>query len=140
VSNPVRVVLDTNILLSACLKPDGNEAQVIALVQSGAIIACVSPAIEAEYGDVPFRPKFAAMQEQATRLIAALEPRFFRVDPQFTLALATDEDDNRFLECAQEATAAFLITGNLRHYPPVHGPTAIVNSRNFLDRLTNQLY
>ena len=138
-SNPIRVVLDTNILLSACLKPDGNEARVIALALSGAIVPCVSPAIEAEYRDVLFRPKFAAMQEQATRLLAALESRFFRVDPQFTFALATDEDDNRFLECAQASMAVLLITGNLRHYPPVLGATTIVNSRTFLG-LTNKLY
>jgi putative PIN family toxin of toxin-antitoxin system len=139
VPNPIRVVLDTNILLSACLKPRGNEAQVIALALRGEIVPCVSPAIEAEYRDVLFRPKFAAMQEQAARLLAALEPRFFRVDPQFQLALATDEDDNRFLECAQASAAAFLITGNLRHYPAVSGATAIVNARIFL-RLTSQLY
>ncbi len=132
-ANPVRVVLDTNILLSACLKPDGNEAQVIALVQSGVIVACVSSAIEAEYRDVLFRPKFTAVREAATQLLAALDPHFFRVDPQFLLALATDDDDNRFLECAQAAAAAFLITGNLRHYPSILGATKIVNSRTFLD-------
>jgi predicted nucleic acid-binding protein len=33
------------------------------------------------------------------------------------LTVATDEADNRFLECALEASAAFLVTGNLRHFP-----------------------
>ncbi len=130
--NPIRVVLDTNILLSACLKPEGNEAQVVALAISGAIISCASPAVEAEYRDVLFRAKFAAMHPKATGLLAGLEPKLLHADPQFRLALATDEDDNRFLECAEAAGANFLITGNLRHYPATFGRTRVVNARAFL--------
>ena len=104
----------------------------VALAQSGTIIPCVSPAVEAEYRDVLFRPKFAALHPAAAHLLDSLEPHLLRVGPQFTLNLATDEDDNRFLECAQAAAAKFLVTGNLRHYPPAHGGTAIVNSRRLL--------
>ena len=45
---------------------------------------------------------------------------------------ASDEDDNRFLECAFSAEANYLITGNLRHYPDICGITRIVNARRFL--------
>jgi predicted nucleic acid-binding protein len=39
------------------------------------------------------------------------------VSPTRTLSASPDESDNRFLECAQEAGAAYLVTGNKRHFP-----------------------
>ena len=39
------------------------------------------------------------------------------VHPPRHLTVATDEADNRFLECAVEASVAFLVTGNWRHFP-----------------------
>jgi predicted nucleic acid-binding protein len=47
------------------------------------------------------------------------------------LTAASDEDDNRFLECAAAAGAEYLVTGNLRHYPAAHGSTQVVNARGF---------
>ena len=96
----MRVVLDTNILISACLKPGGLEAQVVSMVRSGRIEACA-----------------------------------VAVPPGELVAAASDEDDNRFLECAASGNAAYLITGNLRHYPAAWTPTNIVNARSFIDGL-----
>ena len=59
--NSVRVVLDTNILVSACWKPEGLEAQVVDLAIAGKIIACVSAEILAEYRDVLSRRKLVSV-------------------------------------------------------------------------------
>jgi predicted nucleic acid-binding protein len=53
----VRVVLDTNVLISACLKPDGLEARVAAMAASGELDACVTGEMLAEYRDVFGREK-----------------------------------------------------------------------------------
>ncbi len=128
----MRVVLDTNILISACWKPDGLEAQTVNLALSGAIVPCVSLEILAEYRDVLFRKKFAALIAPASELLALLEPRALQLRPNQPVHAASDEDDNRFLECAAAAGADFLVTGNLKHYPATWGVTKIVNARQFL--------
>jgi putative PIN family toxin of toxin-antitoxin system len=133
----VRVVLDTNILVSACWKPCGLEAQVADMAIAGQIMACVSPEVLAEYRDVLSRPKLAAIGDRAHQLLAALECIAALVEPTTPITESIDDDDNRFLECATAAAADYLITGNLRHYPAIltapHGTIRIVNARTFLN-------
>jgi putative PIN family toxin of toxin-antitoxin system len=129
----VRVVLDTNILLSACWTPSGLEAETVQLALAGTITACVSAVVWAEYQDVLFRPKFAGLRGRAEDLLARLEMRTFSVEPTERIGIASDEDDNRFLECATAAQAVYLITGNLKHYPRSCGAVTVVNAREFLN-------
>jgi putative PIN family toxin of toxin-antitoxin system len=128
----VRVVLDTNILISACLKPDGLEAQVVALARSRAVTACVSPEIWNEYEEVLSRPKFTAIRETSALLLTALRNVAEQVATTQKMEIALDEDDNRFLECAFAGRADYLITGNLRHFPANYESTAVVNARGFM--------
>src|ERR1051326_1859692 len=103
----VRVVLDTNILISACLKPAGLEARVVELAFAGIIEACVTEEVESEYREVLCRDKFRPWRERAEIILAAFARRAVRVTASQPLQVATDEDDNRFLECACAARAGF---------------------------------
>ena len=129
----MRVVLDTNILISACLKPDGLEARVVAMALSGKVEACVTGAIVDEYDEVLRRRKFHAVQDCAESLLTRLRGCSRLVVTTETLFVATDEDDNRFLECVAAAGAEYLITGNLRHYPAEYGTARVVNARSFME-------
>ncbi|HVW83070.1 MAG TPA: putative toxin-antitoxin system toxin component, PIN family [Bryobacteraceae bacterium] len=129
----MRIVLDTNILISACMKPDGLEARVVGLAIQGRAEACVTEEVWAEYLDVLLRDKFRAWRERAESLLEALDRRAARVPSGTRAEASLDEDDNRFLECAASAGADFLITGNLRHFPPEWLGTQILNSRMFFD-------
>jgi uncharacterized protein len=130
----MRVVLDTNILISACWKPGGNEANVVALAQSGKLIPCVSPAIEAEYRDVATRKKFAkhlpCLEQAMAQLLAAAES----FEPIETCTACSDPDDNLLLDCALAAGARYVVTGNLRHFPPEWQGIQVINARTLLDR------
>ncbi|HVW10211.1 MAG TPA: putative toxin-antitoxin system toxin component, PIN family [Bryobacteraceae bacterium] len=132
----MRVVLDTNILVSACWKPGGNEAEVARLATTGRITPCVTPAIIAEYRDVLSRRKLAQISQLGAELLASLERAALSFEPSAEtgapVRASVDEDDNRFLECLDAAGAGFLITGNLRHYPEIWGAARIVNARTFL--------
>jgi putative PIN family toxin of toxin-antitoxin system len=134
----VRVVLDTNILVSACWKPDGLEAQVVGLAVSGHVTACVTGEILAEYRDVLSRPKLRAVNARAATLLAELAGAALSVETTIPVRASIDDDDNRFLECAQASGAEYLVTGNLRHYPAQWGTTRIVNARAFLSALSIQ--
>src|SRR5580692_8965682 len=54
----IRVVLDTNIIVSALLQPLGPPAQVFVLASGGSIQLCISGSVYAEYEEVISRPRF----------------------------------------------------------------------------------
>ncbi len=54
----IRVVLDTNIIVSALLQPLGPPAQVFLLAIGASIQLCVSGNVYAEYEEVIRRPRF----------------------------------------------------------------------------------
>jgi predicted nucleic acid-binding protein len=59
--------------------------------------------------------------------------------PVRTVEEAKDEDDNRFLECAETAQADFLITGNTRHFPDRWAETIVLTPRAFVDLWRGQV-
>jgi predicted nucleic acid-binding protein len=60
------------------------------------------------------------------------------VTPGDIVTESKDEPDNRFLECAEEADADYLVTGNKRHFPKSWKSTRIVNSREFIQVVQEQ--
>src|SRR5271165_4250121 len=70
----LRVVLDTNVLISAALKPSGRQALVVELVAFRAVELCVSEAVLAEYREVFHRPKFARLNpKDVSHLLRLIE-------------------------------------------------------------------
>jgi len=59
--------------------------------------------------------------------------------PQKKITAAKDPDDNKFLECAAEAQADYLVTGNKKHFPKQWQQTRIVNTRELLQEITADL-
>ena len=128
----MKAVLDTNVLVSACWRPDGLEAGTVALGLAGAYTICISSPVLAEYRDVLARKKLQALSDRASALLSGIERVAIRYEPAVRIDAAGDEDDNRFLECAFSAEANYLVTGNLRHYPDICGITRVANARRFL--------
>ncbi|MES1258116.1 MAG: putative toxin-antitoxin system toxin component, PIN family, partial [Acidobacteriota bacterium] len=95
----------------------------------GTLQACVTDQVWAEYHDVLLREKFRGVRARAEQLLGSLDAAVLRVVAGEAVNVASDEDDNRFLECAAAAAADYLVTGNLRHYPPEHAGTRVVNAR-----------
>ena len=131
----MRVVLDTNILVSAAMKPDGLEAKVISMKD---LQPCITEEILAEYQDVLLREKFRLWRREAESILTAVAGAGARFTPAIRRTEASDDDDNRFLECAEAANAVYLITGNLRHYPSRWRQTEILNARMFLDLIATK--
>ena len=134
--NRLRIVLDTNVLVSAGLIPLGPQAEVINLVMAGEIELCVSEPLLTEYREVFSRPKFAHIS--ATRfanLLAFIESEATRFTPTQQLAISPHDSDNRFYECADAAEADYIVTGNLKHFTKPHKNTKIINTRQLLELL-----
>ena len=89
----------------------------------------------AEYAEVIARPKLRIDESTRFAILDYFHKNGFLLTPVHRLAISPDESDNRFLECAEAASADFLVTGNKRHFPDNYGLTKIVNAREFLEAL-----
>ena len=129
------VVLDTNVVVSALLKPQGLEDQVLRLALAGRLLLCLSPEVLAEYARVLPYPKFKLRPEEVATTLRQLEKAGSLFHPARTLRTSAHEPDNRFYECADAAQAEFLVTGNFKHFSKDYKVTKIVNARKLLDLL-----
>lgn len=127
----MRIVLDTNVLISGCWSPGGLEAQLVQLAITRRLTLCVTTIVLAEYREVARRGKFEARHACLEEMISALEGVAEVVTPGGPAEAAPDPDDNRFLECAEGAEAQWLITGNARHFPVVWRGAQVGNARKF---------
>ena len=114
----MRVVLDTNVLVSALLTPFGPPARVLDLVLVGDLTPVFDDRILAEYRQVLARERFGFDPDDVTDLLRYFEAEGEHVTPRPIAVTLPDPDDVPFLETALTAQAEALITGNVRHYPP----------------------
>src|SRR5215475_9934245 len=129
---PLRLVVDTNIVVSAALKPDGLQRTILLLLISKPARLYVSTAILTEYHAVLSRPEFQIRKGLRQQLLALLRNRAHLVNPVRRIQVANDPEDDRFIECADAARADYLVTGNVRHFPKFWKNAKIVTSREFL--------
>ena len=87
----------------------------------------------AEYEEVIRRPRFNRSDSEIEAALCTIREGGLSVKPTEKVYACSDMDDNIFLECAQSATAHYLITGNVRHFPGAWARTRIVTARQFLD-------
>jgi len=133
----VTVVYDTNVVVSAALKPRSLPASLVALAMAKKVRLFLSPAILQEYTEVLKRPKFALNPVTVKAFVRDVRKAAVLVRPSLRVSQAPDEADNRFLECASAARAGYLVTGNKKHFPfPEFEGTKIVSPAEFAHLLT----
>jgi putative PIN family toxin of toxin-antitoxin system len=133
-----RVVLDTNVVVSALLKSQGLEDQVLRLALAGRLLLGTSPAVLEEYARVLPSQKFKLRPKEIVTTLKQIEKASSLFHPTDTLRLSDHESDNRFYECAEAAQANFLITGNLKHFKKDYRGTRVVNARQLLDLMASR--
>jgi putative PIN family toxin of toxin-antitoxin system len=136
----IRVVVDTNVVVSANLRDEGLPAAILDLAANKRILMCVSAALMAEYKEVLNRPRLKLAPRRIASALAVIRRTSLLVSPTRTVTvIKADEPDNRLLECAEEAGAHYLVTGNARHFPRSFKSTIIVTPKQFLDLLLPHL-
>ncbi len=133
------VVLDTNVVVSAHLNSNGLERFVLDLAVNGKLALYYSEAILAEYEGVLSRAKFRIASADLSESLTLIRNAGKRVAPKIRLQVALDPGDNIFLECAQEASAQYLVTGNKKHFPEMWKSTSIVNARELIEQVIPDL-
>ena len=133
--NRPKLVVDTNVFVSAAIKLFGAEATVLDLVAKQQAQLYLSDVIYAEYKDVLLHRKLRLDPERARYVQKTIEQNGQFMIASGYLSISPHEPDNRFLECAEAAGADYLITGNKPHFPDEWKSMKIINARELLDRL-----
>jgi putative PIN family toxin of toxin-antitoxin system len=129
---PLRLVVDTNLVVSAVLRPDGTPRTVLIIALTRPAMLFASEPILAEYRRVLARPELGIRRGLRIQLMQLIRNRARIVRPGPFPRVAADADDDKFLACAQEARADYLITGNLRHFPDCWRATKMISPAAFL--------
>jgi putative PIN family toxin of toxin-antitoxin system len=129
----LRVVLDTNVLISALLF-DGPPRQILRMIIAGSIDCSLSPAILDELRDVLQRPKFGFSSRQAAAVVEELCSFCEIVDPVIRISVVkADPDDDRVIECAVQAKASVIVSGDAHLLGlGTHKGTRILSPADFL--------
>ena len=113
----IRIVLDANQFVSALLKPRSNPAQIISLIREDKVKLLMSEEIISEISNVLLYSKILKRHGKTPEYIAGFIRKLRVVSVMTNVGLTIDaiEDDpsdNKYLECAVEGGADFIISGD----------------------------
>jgi uncharacterized protein len=130
----IRVVLDTNIIVSAYLNQEGLPFFILKLALAGNFQLCASEGVLAEYAELLQRKSYPMDLRRAKLLLQKIRAASNTVRPASRLNVTKDPDDNIFLECALAAKAHYLVTGNTDHFPKKRWKyTSVITPRMFIN-------
>ena len=136
----IRVVIDTNVVVSANLVDEGPSAAILSLALNKKILIFVSTAVLAEYEEVLHRPRLKFDPDRIEAFLADVRSTATLVLPTRTIKeIKKDDPDNRFLECADAAGADYIVTGNTKHFPDQFENVRIVTPQQFLEIVMTHL-
>jgi putative PIN family toxin of toxin-antitoxin system len=132
----VKAVFDTNVLISAFLAPGGEAERAFTLARRKKVSLYTSITILTEYART-LREKFSIERGEIGAALRLISRAATVVKPHRTVKILADEPDNRILECALEAKADVIVTGDthllkLREYQSI----AILRLKDFLRLFT----
>ena len=130
---PLYAVIDTNVLVSAFLKPTSIPRAVIDYVFAGDIIPVYNEEIIAEYKDVLSRPKFYFPEDAVSLVVSRIKEIGLHFDSASVTEQLPDPKDVVFYAVTMNARTehdAYLVTGNTKHFPE---KPFVVTPRQMLD-------
>ena len=135
----MRIVLDTNVLVSGLLSPFGPPGEIVRLVSAGEVELCIDARILSEYSEVLSRPRFGFDSDSVAALMDYIEFSG-HVAPSVPLERRLpDPDDEPFLEVALACGSECIVTGNLAHFPPsACGDIEVLSPAQFIERFRSE--
>lgn len=117
----MRVVVDTNVLVSAFRKRPSVPGRVLDLLLTRALVVLYDNRIVEEYADVLSRPRFAFDPHDIALFLDFVEHGREYIAAEPLNLVLPDSTDLPFLEVAAAGDADALITGNARDFKPKRG-------------------
>jgi len=138
----MRVVLDTNVVVSGALRPSSIPARLLSLIPEGRIQPLTDHRIMAEYRDVLTRPRLKIPPTATTELMQRFSEVAEHVEVVATAVSRLDRvkipdpEDRPFMEVALSGAADAIVTGNTNHFPPSElQPVRVLTPRELLEEL-----
>jgi putative PIN family toxin of toxin-antitoxin system len=126
----MKLVLDTNIIVSALLSPQGLPARILNLVLNRSAAIVYDNNVLAEYVDILSRERLKINQGLKNLVIDFIEKEgIYTIAAPQSLKFV-DEDDRIFYELYKSGDVDYLITGNKKHFPEEKG---IITAREFIE-------
>jgi putative PIN family toxin of toxin-antitoxin system len=125
----MKVVVDTNVIVSALINTHGTPAKILSLILNGNVKILYDNRIIFEYTDVLSRKEFGFPKEIINDLINYFKHDGEFINSEYTKRKFSDEADKKFYEVYKTGKAKYLITGNLKHFPK---EDAIITPKDFL--------
>ena len=127
----MKIILDTNVIVSALMTPSGIPAKVLNLVLKRTVKLLYNNSILTEYIDVLNRKEL-----RINKISSHLVIDFIRTEGMFLITSPLSikfnhEDDKKFYELFKSGEADYLLTGNIKHFPRERG---IVTPNSFIER------
>jgi putative PIN family toxin of toxin-antitoxin system len=113
----MKVVLDTNVLISGLINVEGIPAQILNLLINGRLTLFYDSRILREYEEVLARKKFGFKKSAIAPLLDYIKAEGEYVTAEPSKKAFTDKDDRMFYEVAKTSGARCLVTGNKDHFP-----------------------
>ena len=111
-----KVVLDTNVLVSALWSNNGNPYKIVEMIFTKEIIPYFNEDIIEEYYEVLFRAKLNFSKDKVIGLLNEVIKNGIFAELVTSDVLFIDESDRKFYDIAK-TNEAILVTGNTKHYP-----------------------
>jgi putative PIN family toxin of toxin-antitoxin system len=129
-------LLDTNVIVSAGIKRDGAPGRIIThWVLDGLVQVVTCPSVVAEYLEVARRSKFLAYRFPPPWLERMIRDSLHLPEPELWPYTLPDPKDAMFLALAH-ASGAWLVTGNLKHFPKkARRGVKVISPAEYLNRL-----
>ncbi len=112
----IRAVIDTNILVSAVIKPSGRVGAVMQRLRRREYMLLISRATLDEFTQVIFRPhlrkKYGLTDRVLRATIRLIVLRSELVHPGRRIAISRDPHDDKFLEVADSGNADVIVSGD----------------------------
>ncbi len=109
----MRVVIDTNVLVSGVLNPHGPPGRIVNALLSKAVTVLHDERILLEYHEVLFLPYFGFARFDVEVLLNFVESEGEHVSAEPLSLVLPEASDLPFLEVATSGQAEALITGNV---------------------------
>ena len=113
----LRVVLDTNVIISGLINPKGPPGEVLKALKAGRFILVTSQAINEEILEVMDRPRLRdkyGLADHMFDIAFILWERAEVIAKLPTVKASRDPDDNKFLEAALGGLAHYVVTGDIK--------------------------
>jgi putative PIN family toxin of toxin-antitoxin system len=126
----MKIVLDTNIIVSAFINPKGIPGEILSLLLAKKITICYDNKIFSEYMEVLKKSKF---NFDNTLMDEFLD--FIKENGEYIAAVPQtvkfeDEDDKVFYNVYKSSDANYIITGNKKHFPKENN---IITPREYIE-------